>query len=537
MKMNRLLMFILALGAVPAQAQRAANHPDWNDGSIPVTNFSTLSNKPTGAAPADAYEPAEPASDSTLDETPWLDVFSGPSASPLNYVQGPTRERKARFTCEPTTALRKDFVLGHGIPSFGHMHQGTGNVAWNENSTYLTSRALPSSTCAGGPLNTTLYIEPAVIEQLSTGVRVAHRPQANSFYYVNGIQSMQGDPTEAMTWLRRDTQYILGANPSDYNDTARRATYAASGLMYPGSPHTPAGMAGIGCYLNSGAIVKVQRVASQRELYNGIRDPNYARHTVAEDGSDPWMDGSGNHLCTGTVAAPAFFIVSFTAPDCWDRHNLQTPNGRTHFWYSARNSSSTIVDACPTVTVNGVLQHYGYMPQLQVKTNYQHTGWNDYKNWYLESDRMHVATTECPDAANPCDGVSGGNVPATVNGVSYTRVSLDPCRAISTNFCPFSTFHADWGYGWKSSIIDLIQRECLGITVRGVAPVNGPAECDSSRISATRGLKYGGASPNASLSGGCVVMLACSDATPGNPELYDPVEMGQTGPFVIHGNH
>jgi hypothetical protein len=207
-------------------------------------------------------------------------------------------------------------------------------------------------------------------------------------------------------------------------------------------------------------------------------------------------------------------------------------------WYSTQTNDSASTKICPTVTVRGTLQHYGYIAELNVKTEYRHAGWNDYKNWYLESDRMHVATTECPDAASPCDGVTGGNVPATVNGIAYSRVSLDPCRRISVNFCALSTFHADWGYGWMASrIFDLQQRECLGITVRGVAPTYGPAECDNSRLSPFLQLKYTGASPDASLSGGCSTILNCTNAVPGSPDLFNYVETGQKGRFVVHGNH
>jgi hypothetical protein len=542
--MNKLfrciLPALLVFAAHPATAQRAAEDPDWNDGSIPVTDFSTWSNKPTGSAPADAYEPAEPAGDLTYNITPWTTTRTGAADTPSEYAQSSptTQNRKFRTTCEPSTARRQDFILGFGVSSFGHMHEGTGNIGWNQNSTYLTARAAPASTCAGGPLNPTNYIEPAVMELLSTGARAVHRSQVSTFYYVSDLLSDQGDPLFQMTWLRRDFSYILGASPSNYNDTARRAIYAAASpaLYYPGSPDTPAGMVGIQCFTNANALVSVTRTNSQMKLLNGTRTNQFARHWVAEDGSDPW---GGN--CVGTTAAPGYFIINLRGEDCWDRYNLHAPDGRMHVWYSAQTTDSAHTKLCPTVTVNGVLQNYAYFPELNIKTEYRHAGWNDYKNWYLESDRMHVATTECPDAASACDGVSGGNVPATVNGVFYSRVSLDPCRATSINFCNGSTFHADWGMGWMATqVFDLFQRECLGITVRGVAPVYGPAECDDSRLSPFLKMKSSGASPDptlSSVSGVCSSMVSCTNAVPGDADLYEPVEVGQTGPFTIEGGH
>lgn len=486
--MSKLVPALLLLVASPAFGQ-AFTHPGGDQGA----DWTELSTKPTGAAPADAYEPADPG-DIGFDEEDWIVVgVGGPG-----YVEDPDAERKIRITCEPSTEEHEDFILGYGVANFGHLHQGTGKAVWDSTADFDSNRANPSSTCTGGPLNATLYIEPAMLKELPNGAVATMRPQDQTFYYITGIQSV----ANTATWLRRDTAFILGASPSNYNDAARRAEYAAAGFEYPGSPETPAGFHGWQCYRGSdGALITVSRTASRMQTSSGAVDSGAARHLKAEDDSDPW-GGS----CTGSEAAPGELILNLSAPGCWDRHNLRAPDGRAHFWYSARTPDNEITNACPT-TDEG--EDYGQVPALQVKTHFRHAGFADYGEWYLASDRMNAA-----DA--PADATS-----------------LDPCREIGAWFCNGSTAHADWGYGWKSAIFDEAQRECLGITVRGVAPTDGPAECNDSQISKTRKLLTGGASPDSTMSGGCTTIRSCSDAVPGNIERYNPLEAGAPVPGAV----
>lgn len=522
--MTRLFItLLLALIATPAFGQ-AYDHPEWTDGSVPARDWSVVSTKPLGDAPADVYEPADPGF--TYTEADWITATNGT----LDYEQvAGVDQRKFRITCEPGTAKELDPIIAYGDPPpAAHRHMGIGNIGWDENSDYASLRANPSGTCTGGPENGNIYWEPEFLKALPNGLVVGLRPQDVSFYY----QGELVDQPTTMTWMRDDTAFISGANPLNYNDTARRAEYAAYGFEYPGSPDTPAGFHGYGCHRGSdGAAVTVSRVASRMKSAAGVADAGTARHLKAEDGSDPW-----GGACTGTVAEPGFIIANFVAQQCWDGHNLRAPDGRGHMAHAARKSDGSVGNACPTMTVDGSLAEYRQVPQLTTKTTYDHAGFADYGEWYLSSDRMRMTTTECPDATAPCDGVSGGNIAGTVDGVSYSRVSKDPCREVGLDFCAGSTGHFDLIFAWRRPIGAEWQRECLGITVRGVAPTHGPAECNTSQISKFRKLKYG-ASPDSSLSGGCATILTCTNAAPGNIERYNPLPEGTEADVTITHDH
>jgi hypothetical protein len=473
---HKLLLALVAFfAAVPAFAQ--AYGPD---GQQPRVWIATPSNPANGTVAYDAYEPAAPTE--TVVDTDWLDT-----ASAGNYLTGPTNQRKFRTQCRPSKARQADPILGFGQFPFGHRHQFNGHANPSENDTTALLRANPSSTCAGGPLNATDYWEPEMLIDLSTGVSAGIPPYVTTFYYVSNLKQ---DPLE-LTWLRRNFGFIGGANPADYNDTARRNELAAAGMVYFGSPETPAGFMGWQCMRGSdGATMTVTRVASQMKSDTGAAITTYSRHLRAPDGSDPW-----GGTCTGSNAQPGVILLELQAEQCWDGHNARSPNGRDHVAYWTRTPDSAHTHICPNNWVK--------VPQLQAKTEYHHAGFADYGQWYVSSDRM--------------------NPPGTPGDPS----SLDPCRQTGPWFCNGSTAHFDWIYGWKGSIIDTWQRECLGISVRGVAPTNGPAECDSGTISSAYSLKAGGTSPDPTLTGGCSVVDGCvSNYTPGNAGRYNPVVPG-----------
>lgn len=494
---KQLLFAAALLTSAPAFGQ-AYNHSDWLDGTVPTRDWSVLSTKPTGAAPADAFEPAD-VGDVGFTESQWIVATDGVA----DYVQGPTRERKARFSCEPSTHFHGDPILFFGIPApAGHMHQGTGNIHWSQNSTFTTLRNDPASSCAGGPLNGTIYWEPEMEKKLPNNLVVGIVSQVDTFYYIEGLQ---GEPNEA-TWLRRNFGFIGGANPADYNDTARRAEYAAGGFLYPGGPDVPAGFKGYECFTDAASTNRatVTYAPARMKSMFGSEDNLHARYLRGPNGEDPW-----GGTCTASVAAPGTILMNLIAPNCWDGHNLRAPDGRGHLAYAASKADSSITGACPTVVVNGVRQHYRRVPQLTAKREWRHAGPADYMNWYLSSDRMNPPST-------PAD-----------------PTSKDPCRQTGPWFCNGSTNHFDWIYGWKSAIVDEWQRECLGLTVRGVAPTNGPGECNTSQISKFRKMKYSGPSPDPAMSG-CTTINSCTNAVPGNKQQFAPIVPGTkiTGPIT-----
>jgi len=520
--MKRLVFFLAAIGLIsaPATAQ------EWTVGDQGI-NWSVLSTKPVGAAPADAYEPAEPPLPTGVVKSEWLvetsdqlQVWSVGDPKNTPYLVGADSaakavlEKKIRITCEPALpAKRKDNILGYGVPSFGHIHLGTGAIDWDENSDYTSLRLNPTSSCSGGPLNATNYMEPALLTSSpKTGAEVVVLPQSQSFYYIEGDQD---EPNED-TWLRRGMQFILGTNPMNYNDAARRAIYDASGFEYPGSPDTPAGFTGYYCIAGDGTHATVA-AGHRMKSGAGIESTGDARYLKGPSGEDPFAG-----TCTGTEESPAELVATLTAPECWDRTNLTSPDGRGHFWYRARKPDNSVKDACPT-TASG--EDYGRVPQLTVKNIYETTGFAEYGTWYLGSDRMPASMTVTAGCTN--DPETQGD-----------PCSLDPCRQIGPYFCNGSTLHADYTFGWETTdVFDQMERECLGIPVRGIAPTTGPAECNASQVDRYHVLEYG-PSPDPAWTGGCTNILGCHDSTPSKPlERYHVVPDEAAGDVTIEHRH
>lgn len=515
MKKILLAATALTLTATPAYANRPWQHPDWTDGSIPLPDWGVLSTYPTGSAPADVYEP-EAVAPTGFTRDDWL---AGHDGSSYDAHQGAEFDKKFRIECEPNVVLPEDPVKFPGQGAVSHDHQGSGLVAWNADTTYSIARLHPNSSCGGGPLFPNLYIAPAMKKLLPSGVTASVRPQLVTNYYVEGQQSQ---PNVA-TWLRRDQDVIFGADPGNYNDTTNRAAYAAGGMEYPGSPETPAGTFGFQCVAGGGdgIALTVTDTNARMQSSTGAVITDHAKYFRGPGGTDPW-----GGTCTGSVATPGTLIVDLIAPDCWDRHNLHGDDGRRNYVHSTRVVDGATRGLCPTVVVNGVRQEYGRVPRLQVKEQYYHTGFSDYGTWYASSDRMRMATAECPDPTAPCDGT----------GLNNVVVSKDDCRRIGVDFCSGATFHADWKMLADDETFETMERECLGITVRGVAPTDGPAECPTFMISRDYALRAFQASPDASLSQ-CAEILGCFNSVPGNIERYSPIPVGTTGNFTLHGSH
>ncbi len=500
---RRIIAYVAAFSLIANMAQAQT----YDSGAAVTPVWSLTPTNPVGSAPADSIEPADVA-DSGFTESDWIttgdELTTDKVGDPGDYYKNTTDgERKVRVLCEPGSAKQVDPILGYGITPYGHRHEGIGNVGWSASSTFATLRASPSSTCSGGPLNGVIYWEPEFIKPLGGGVFVGIRPQNATFYYITGLQS----EANKATWLRRDFAFIGGQNPANFNNQALRNEYAAAGLEFPGSPSGTGqgdspGFGGYQCYAGSAptVAVTVSRAASRMKTSTGAENSGAARHLVAEDGSDPWGGG-----CTGSNGSPGLIILNLSAPNCWDRTNLRSPDGRNHVRYGTRTSDNGYTDLCP----NG----WAHIPALQAKTEFTHTGFSDYGTWFLSSDRMNPA------------------------GTAADTSSYDPCRRVSAYYCNGATAHFDWMYGWKSSIIDEWQRECLGIPVRGVSPTNGPAECNTSQISRYRKLLIGGASPNSAMSGGCATIGNCTNAVPGNIQRYNPLPAGSKATVVIGHTH
>ena len=478
MKRLYALLALCIASAAPAQTTLGPAGNLGADWSAPVVAT------PTGSAPADAYEPAE-ITPQGFTATDWYDT-TDMLGTAFVVTNDHTRERKFRLTCAQIgPILTQDFILG-GV---SHLHSPYGLQAWNGSSTYSSARFSPNSSCIGGPLFSQIYIQPLLLKvDPKTGATVGVRDQNISVYYINGQQ----DDPQYSTWDRRDRQMIIGPNPMDYNDTARRAVYSAAGLTYPGSPETPAGFQGFYCTLSNGggAVVPVTLTKAQLQGSTGAHFTNYAKYFWGSGtDDDPW-----GGQCKSVAGVPAVIIGGLIAPQCWNRSQLKVLNGRDHMWYAA-SADGNPPYACPKTT-GGV--QFGKLPEPTFKITIAVDSAADYKGLYYSSDRMNPVGT----AADPS--------------------SLDECRKVGPWFCGGSTLHADWGYGADSATFDEAQRQCLGITVRGIAPdagnLNG-AECNAGTYARYKTLKYG-VSPNPALSAGCATFLGCFDAKPSRPKDY-----------------
>jgi len=462
--MRYVLAIFLMLWTVAAHAQEIGGTArTWPDGDANGSWSPPID--PDDPHPADTYEPA------VNDEDGYTRSLWTDSMDQRHIVNGP--EEKFRTVCQPSFIKRADPLLAPGTYPWadGHDHTFFGAnsahvIANVHNFNYNMGRAHPGSSCQGGPLNSTLYWEPSV-KDARYGLVLTVIPSVNNFYY----QTLLPGDGAVTTRLRRNYRFIGGANPMDYNDTSRRAEYAVANLEYPGSPDTPAGFIGIGCYVTAAPNTPVP-VLSAHSMKNasGSATLQRARYLKGPNGEDPW-DGA----CTAGE-----IIVELQAQDCWDGTHLGATDGRDHVAYSTRDEDSApAAGTCPT--------NYVKVPSFVSKVHFAHNGWTqDLQHWYLGSDRM-----------NPFD-------------TPGDATSKDPCRQTGPYYCPFSTFHFDWWGSWDTTTMETWEKNCLGLTINGSTGNTADcgtggiagcyADCDTEGTSTPVSLLLGGTPPEAGLS-------------------------------------
>lgn len=442
-------------------------------------------------------------------------------------------EAKVRFTCNFAKFGSLDPMLAYGLGTlFWHHHTFYGGFNVTSTTDYASLRNSPKSSCAGGPTNPTAYWEPSLMRLLSSGARAAYKPNNLSIYYTHGITE---GPTRQR--LPRNLGFITGADPMDFNDTRIRAELLAAGLQYQGgytsavtgwsglgNNGTPAGHAGWSCMKN-GNKMAVDPPHGGRDPADTQYGTTDARYLVGPFGEDPW----GGRCEPSTGSDVMLLYSTLYAPTCWDGINARSAGARRHMRQTARKGDNSYNDVCPT--------GWYKLPRFEAKVEYSHKGWaNDLRYRFLSSDHMRMASTECPDATQPCNGVSGGNTPATVSGVFYSRVSNDPCRARTIDFCPGATLHADWLGAWDQDVMDTWMERCLGMDVAGSSLTVEHKTCGNATIDSDKRLLVLEASPGGSttLSNNPVITLTPIDQN--TNAKYAPIEAGQTGPFTIHGH-
>lgn len=407
--LRRLVLALLALNfASVAYGQAwttAPRTPAW------VANPTVGDGSTTwgGTPPAFAYQPSPIENAAGYDRSKWI------IGAAESYVDG--GEAKFRITCNFSHFGQFDPILFFGQANAGHHHTFIGNKNTGPSSTFQTLRNSPASTCSGGPLNGTAYWEPTLFGKTPSGAFAPIKPNVVSFYYTHALTK-----GAKKVRLPRGLAFIGGVNPADFDNTSRNAEIPAGQGWMPAYD----GFRGWACY-NGGTNIPVATGP-----YAG---QSHARQLKNADGSDPWG---------GNCVAGLTLIAEMNAPDCWDGHNLTSPNGRDHFRYSIKPSSNQSLSLCP----NG----WWSVPVFEVKTEFSHNGWADYQHWYLSSDRMDP---------NPANWRPNG-----------------------------STFHFDWMNGWEDQTLERWHSQCNGVTTAtGGTPVE--KTCGSSTISANERMRGG----------------------------------------------
>lgn len=293
--------------------------------------------------PAPSPAPVPPPTDTTLHPlafvpSPDVDINTelvpawGTGAIPPKGFTGATPNLDDpgafRFVCAPAGLNYDDPIVYPNQPGKSHLHQYYGNTAITAASTYASIRTTGASTC-NSPLNRSGYWEPAML----TGTGMVVRPDYNTLYYkayptthpfcTKGNKLYQGECVAIPTGLRM----IFGFNMLT--------------------------MSGGGGYYNCQGPTATQ--AHYYAKSNGLR-------------SAAAVCGPGNKLG---------MIIS--APRCWDKVHLDTPDHRSHLAYMARDPN-TGIEACPAT-------HPAVIPELTLGVWYS-VGPEGATTWELSSDTM-----------------------------------------------------------------------------------------------------------------------------------------------------
>lgn len=363
-----------------------------------------------GTPPATTMEPPEIPSN--------FNTSSMIAATGESVVVG--SEAKFRTLCDFAFNRMIDPILYPGQHGVGHMHTFMGNTAVTADSNYNSLRTTGESTCMGGKLNRSAYWYPSVMKDNATGdgrtkIKI---PDYAVVYYVQAPNDV-----DRTVRIPRGLGYVFGFNPSDPTDT------------YYNDPL-------------SGAACSTAKFCAYASASNGFA--SWACASGSGGTALYLRDSSGN--ATINCAAGDQLVATLNGPVCWDGVNLMSPNGRKHMYYGVRHLHS-LYD--PPICPNGWYQ----IPRFEFRILFSHQGPNDYKEWYLSSDRMmgsqyEYTAGDC-HASNITNGITG-------------------------SYCNGQTMHTDWFGAWDYDIMETWMTNCNGID--GNTGVSSNHECNDSAI-------------------------------------------------------
>ncbi len=312
------------------------------------------------------------------------------------YYPHPTLGGEAKFRthCNYSHVSNDDPIVAPGRPGASHTHMYFGNTLTSANSTYESLRTTGGSTCGGGPLNRSAYWFPAVLKdgQVPGGQPGVIKMDYATVYYVT-----TEDRRKRLIKLYRGLNFVFGFNPGDPEDLRQKNEIAAANRVgtYGSYRYAGNGFGGWKCENSNGANEHSPVPLSPLQPY--LRN----------------ADGTVTLTCPATEAISA----TVASPSCWDGKNLSSPDGRSHVRQSIRENNSGLGGICP--------QGWYEIPRVFISVSFSHQGPEDYKEWYLSSDRMNP---EKP----------------FLNGQS---------------------FHMDWFGAWDNYTMNRWMINCLGIKV------------------------------------------------------------------------
>lgn len=550
MKKLLLVSACFALVATPALAK------PWTVGqqsiSYPATGVNGTIMAPN-TAPAYAYQLADIASNFT--EANW--IHSGGTASGQFDAPPTAGESKGRFDCQETILSDDDALIFFNIPNGSpHKHHVMGNYlsflqGYFYNLDYNTLRSSGNSTCYGGPINRSLYWEPALSKVLTNGVTAFIRAITFVTYYIGSPDTTKRtdgsilDVDKVSIWPR-GWSVIGGFDMSDPGNSRRASLISTAGTGYTyaeaDAKFTP-GFLGWYCTTPTSG--------------NG----SVATSPVAGFDHQPWLrNGDGTPTLNCSAAAP--IVADFQTQACWDGVNLDSPNERLHVAYPIRDNGIAGSHAlkCP--------DGWAVIPTLEAKAEFTQTGQSDYTNWWFSSDRMTgmnaasftgsisgttLTVSGVAGALSVYHAITGAGIPANTmivsgSGSTWTiNTSLTiSSEAMTSPFNNGETGHFDftpaWSYGTAASpgVFLRMMQHCPGLTITqastggSVATLSGdPHLCGTGRFTSTEQLFVDEASPDASVPN--PILTLNPDHTGKNGYFALPVHTPIPG--TVHNTH
>lgn len=511
---------------------------------------------PTSSTIISAWTSNSPRTGSCPPDSATYDFYKSATDSPgTNGCMGPGHEAKARFDCNDTFDENSDAIVRfHQKGNSPHRHHFFGNTGAAGNMDlvdYSWLRQHGNATCYGGPMNRTLYWEPSMYVLKGGKTLVAIKAFNIITYYINPNSDLTvpSSYTSVSRWPR-SLAMIFGKDPNDpLNNRMRNQLVADS-------------------------ITPTNNAVDAYSIYNGFTGwtcsngayatPSYSAQSPyqIQGHAQPWLNDGAGHvtlLCNpaayGGLTSAIGVSAGLSSQDCWDGHNSQSPDGRSHIAFSNGGS-------CPT--------GWYKIPMFQPGINIVFKDNTELSTAYLSSDRM---------AGMPLASFTGSisgttlTVPGTVTGAiianhvltgtgvtagtkvvsgSGTTWTVDTSQTVSStamtlNYNGGETMHADlipaWDYGTGDNpgfMIGFFQH-CLGISMHlkntdGVTYTDragDPHECGYGRIDANRVAIVNSSSPDGSLPNPVVNL---------NPDFtgtnrYFPIDPGTTVDAIVTHKH